>query len=231
MAFPKINLSSFQRRALSALIGAPLFLIAIKNGEWPLLLILGCAFCISVYEWYRLATKTGHFAMYMLTGIIYMLCAYAAFYGLRELYSTNVVLLFIGMIWFSDTAAYFTGKLLGGPKLIVKISPNKTWSGFGGAIFFPGLFAVLWVALFGFHENFNDLPWYDLYPVAFATGVCIGSIGQAGDLIVSFVKRRAKVKDTGSLIPGHGGILDRIDSMMLGAPVFFVLLEVLSYVL
>lgn len=214
---------------LSALVVAPLFLYIMILGDWPLLICLAIAFTISLYEWYGLACKTGKFSIYMFAGIAYLMLAYAGFYAIREVYALNTVLLFIGMIWFSDTAAYFTGKFFGGPKLIVKISPNKTWSGFYGAILFPGAFSVLWVALFGLHAEFNIWPWFYLYPVAFVLGALIGSIGQAGDLIVSFVKRRAQVKDTGALIPGHGGLLDRIDSMMLGAPVFFILLIVLSY--
>lgn len=210
---------------------APLFVFTIVYGGWPLILWLAASFFISAYEWHNLSRRTSRFVFCMAAGSLYFLVAHASFFALREVYSLNVVLLLIGMIWFSDTAGYFTGKLMGGPKLIVKISPNKTWSGFGGALFVPGMFAMLWIIAFGLHPDFNVLPWYILYPTGFALGIFIGSIGQAGDLMISFVKRKAQVKDTGVLIPGHGGLLDRIDSMMLGAPVFFLILVALSAVL
>lgn len=166
----------------------------------------------------------------MLLGLIYMAISFGSFLALREVYSTNVLIIFIGMIWSSDIGAYFVGKTFGGPKLIKEISPNKTWSGFGGALFFPALFAVIWIWAFGFHDVFNHNPWYVLLPIAAVLGVTIGCVGQAGDLMISFVKRLANVKDTGTLIPGHGGLLDRIDSMLLGAPVYLILITLLSYV-
>lgn len=189
------------------------------------------AFALSVYEWYGLCKKTDNFLLYLSVGMAYIATAYGSFYFLREFYKLNVVLIFIGMIWFSDIGAYFTGKTLGGPKLIRKISPNKTWSGFGGALFFPAVFAVIWISLFGFHEHFAKLSLLLLLPAGFMIGLAIGCVGQVGDLLVSYVKRQAKVKDTGTIIPGHGGLLDRIDSMMLGAPVFLFLVTTLYYVL
>ena len=227
-AKPKI--SKLTVRTLSALVMAPCFLyIMVSKGIlFPAFLFL--AFILSVYEWYGLSKKTDKFMLYFVIGVSYMAISYGSFYFLREFFSINVLLIFIGMIWFSDIGAYFTGKTLGGPKLIQKISPNKTWSGFGGALLFPALFAVVWIKIFGFHEHFENLGMFMLLPAGFMIGLAIGSVGQAGDLIVSFVKRRANVKDTGALIPGHGGLLDRIDSMMLGAPVFFFLVSVLYYV-
>ncbi|MCC7305172.1 MAG: phosphatidate cytidylyltransferase [Alphaproteobacteria bacterium] len=189
------------------------------------------AFALSVYEWHGLCKKTDNFLLYLSVGMAYIATAYGSFYFLREFYKLNVVLIFIGMIWFSDIGAYFTGKTLGGPKLIRKISPNKTWSGFGGALFFPAVFAVIWISLFGFHEHFAKLSLLLLLPAGFMIGLAIGCVGQVGDLLVSYVKRQAKVKDTGTIIPGHGGLLDRIDSMMLGAPVFLFLVTTLYYVL
>ena len=221
---------SLLKRIISALILAPCFIFIILSGGLYLQILLVIAFLISLYEWLFLAKKTEFFAPTLILGIIYMALSYASFFALREVYSINVILIFIGMIWFSDIGAYFVGKMFGGPKLIKYISPNKTWSGFGGALFFPALFSVIWIAVLGFHESFNDNPWYILWGIAAILGVVIGSVGQAGDLLVSFVKRQAGVKDTGSIIPGHGGLLDRIDSMLLGAPVYLVLITLLSYV-
>lgn len=189
------------------------------------------AWFISVFEWYGLSKKTTFFAPCIILGVVYITLAYGSFLALREVYSINVLVVFLGMIWVSDIGAYFVGKTIGGPKLIQKISPNKTWSGFGGALFFPSLFAVLWYMFFGFHLEFDHNAWFILWPMMAVIGVTMGSVGQVGDLLVSFIKRQADVKDTGSIIPGHGGLLDRIDSMLLGAPVFFVIITLLSYVI
>ncbi len=222
--------STLNKRIISAILIAPPFIFSIIHGNYYLIAWLLVAFVISVYEWYSLAKKTEFFLPTMVLGIIYMAISYSSFLALREVYSINVLILFLGMIWFSDIGAFFVGKTFGGPKLIQQISPNKTWSGFGGALFFPALFAMIWVSYMGIHPQFNDEPWYVIYFMAAILGITIGSIGQAGDLLISFIKRQANVKDTGSLIPGHGGLLDRIDSMLLGAPIFLVLITLLSYV-
>ena len=219
------------KRIASAVIIAPVFLYIIIAGGILLKLWLLAAFMVSFHEWYGLAKKLQYFILTMVCGAIYMSISYSSFFVLREVYSINVLLMFLGMIWFSDIGAYFVGKTCGGPKLLQKISPNKTWSGFGGALIFPALFGILWCLLMDLSNIFPaDTSWYIECPVAGILGAVIGGVGQAGDLLVSFTKRMAKVKDTGNLIPGHGGLLDRIDSMLLGAPVFLILITLLSYV-
>lgn len=222
--------STLKTRVISALVLAPCFLAVLIIGDTAFLVWLLLAFFASVYEWHGLSKKTGFFVPVMTAGVIYMALSYCSFFALREVFSLNVLLIFLGMIWFSDIGAYFVGKTFGGPKLIEQVSPNKTWSGFGGALFFPALFAVIWVAYMGFHPMFDDNAWFVLVGVAALLGVVTGCTGQVGDLLISAVKRQANVKDTGKLIPGHGGLLDRIDSLLLGAPVFLVLLTLLSYV-
>ncbi len=225
-----LEFGKLKLRVISALVMAPCFIYIMYTGGIVFQTFLLLAFALSLYEWYGLSQKTDRFLFYFSMGTAYMMMAYGSFYFLREFYNLNVLLIFIGMIWFSDIGAYFTGKTLGGPKLIQKISPNKTWSGFGGALFFPAVFAVIWISIFGFHDHFQKLGLLMLLPAGFMVGLAIGCVGQVGDLLISYVKRRANVKDTGTLIPGHGGLLDRIDSMMLGAPVFLFLISVLHYV-
>lgn len=218
------------KRIISALVLAPLFLFFVISGGYVFLGILLAAYVVSLAEWASLSRKTGYFVPCFMIGLVYMSLSFASFYALREIYSLNVLLVFVGMIWFSDIGAYFIGKTIGGPKLVETISPNKTWSGFGGALFFPAVFSAIWISVFGFHEEFRMYSPFIVLPLSFVIGVVMGSVGQAGDLMVSFVKRIARVKDTGALIPGHGGLLDRIDSMLLGAPVFFLLITLMSYV-
>jgi phosphatidate cytidylyltransferase len=111
-------------------------------------------------------------------------------------------------VWATDTGALFAGNLLKGPKLWPALSPNKTWAGFLGGIVFGALGAM---AVFAFlHAN--------LFYGA-ALGACAALIGHAGDLFESWMKRRVGRKDSGSLIPGHGGVLDRIDSILFVGPV------------
>jgi phosphatidate cytidylyltransferase len=111
-------------------------------------------------------------------------------------------------VWATDTGALLTGNLLKGPKLWPALSPNKTWAGFWGGIVFGALGAT---AVFLFvHGNL----WYSA-----ALGVSCALVGHAGDLFESWTKRRVGRKNSGSLIPGHGGVLDRIDSILFVGPV------------
>ena len=128
------SLGSLEKRIISALIIAPVFLYCIIAGNWPLTIWLAVSFIISTQEWFNLSRKTAFFQHCLILGVIYMALSYSSFYILRDMYSVNVLLVFISMIWASDIGAYFTGKTIGGPKLIEEISPNKTWSGFGGAL-------------------------------------------------------------------------------------------------
>jgi phosphatidate cytidylyltransferase len=118
-----------------------------------------------------------------------------------------LIVLIIGVTVFTDTFAYFTGRAIGGPRVAPAISPNKTWAGFVGGIAAAALFAGVLVVLFG-------LP----VALALATPV-LAVLAQAGDLYESHLKRIAGVKDSGDLLPGHGGLLDRLDGLVAVAPV------------
>jgi phosphatidate cytidylyltransferase len=120
----------------------------------------------------------------------------------------EIVIWLVLAVWFTDAGGYFFGKTIGGPKLAPRISPNKTWAGLGGGIFLATVWSLVWLAWRGGHE----LMW--IVPAAIATAI----LAQIGDLSVSSVKRRFGVKDTSGLIPGHGGVLDRLDGMLLTGP-------------
>lgn len=111
------------------------------------------------------------------------------------------------IIWSSDTGAYFTGRFIGGPKLAPSISPNKTWSGFIGGCFLATLVGILT----GPYLQAFYITMFSLAVVAFI----ISLFSHMGDLLESLLKRYYDVKDTGNLLPGHGGILDRLDSLLL----------------
>jgi phosphatidate cytidylyltransferase len=113
----------------------------------------------------------------------------------------------MALVWASDTAAYFAGRLIGGPKLAPAISPNKTWAGFIGGMAGAGVFGAILAIGFA-------LPLI----LALATPL-LAALSQAGDLYESHLKRKAGVKDSGNLLPGHGGVLDRLDGLVAVAPV------------
>jgi phosphatidate cytidylyltransferase len=136
-------------------------------------------------------------------------------------------------VWASDIGAYFAGKAIGGPKLAPEISPKKTWAGFFGGLVSSAVFLILYTLYIG--PAFTRWTGYDLVvldhvPLAVVAviGASITLSGQAGDLLESYQKRKANMKDSGSLIPGHGGMLDRIDSLMLASPFFLLTLKVFS---
>lgn len=128
----------------------------------------------------------------------------------------NYTLLLFLSIWVSDTAAFFIGSYLGKHKLKPSISPNKTIEGSLGGLFATVLFVTLL-------RNYFNLEFYS----ALGAGIIISFFGQAGDLVESALKRHLKLKDSGGIIPGHGGILDRFDSILLAAPPYYFYIKFL----
>jgi len=113
----------------------------------------------------------------------------------------------LGLVWACDVGAYFVGRMVGGAKLAPTISPNKTWAGLIGGIVIATLFAVILHVMSG-------LPWRLLLATP-----ALALLAQIGDLFESWLKRRAGVKDSGNLLPGHGGLLDRLDGVVPVTPI------------
>ncbi len=133
----------------------------------------------------------------------------------------GLITLLVTSIGFSDTGAYCIGKTLGRHKLAPKVSPNKTIEGSAAALVSA---AIASAALFGLKEGlgWESYPAWSL-PVYMCVGVCLSIVGQLGDLVESLLKRNAGVKDSGSLFPGHGGVLDRCDAFLFGGPTLYYL--------
>jgi phosphatidate cytidylyltransferase len=129
------------------------------------------------------------------------------------------VLYFIIVTKFSDTGAYVVGSLIGRHKMIPRISPGKTWEGFGGAIFFSTAASLVFAHCLG--DKMAGMSWRH----ATVMGVLLGSTAVIGDLIESLFKREAGVKDSGGLFPGIGGILDLLDSLLFNAPIMYLYLR------
>jgi phosphatidate cytidylyltransferase len=129
------------------------------------------------------------------------------------------LLYFVLITKFSDTGAYSVGSLIGKHKMIPRISPGKTWEGFGGAILFSVLSSVIFVHFLG-----HKMPGMDLRH-AIILGIILGLCAVVGDLIESLFKREAGVKDSGKFFPGIGGILDLLDSLLFNAPIMYLYLR------
>ena len=124
------------------------------------------------------------------------------------------------VVWGTDIGAFFVGRLMGGPKLAPSISPGKTWSGFVGGLLFGTAISVVWIELAGQQWGWTWVSGSSLVLICLMASV----IGQIGDLFESFLKRRLGVKNSGRLIPGHGGIIDRLDSFIFVALYLLLLL-------
>jgi phosphatidate cytidylyltransferase len=137
----------------------------------------------------------------MIGGIIYVGIPTFAMLSLGWVWEVLVFWVFI-VTWTTDIMAYFAGRSIGGPKLAPRISPNKTWAGLAGGVAGAALFG--WLAA----------SFFEMEPLFLWMGGPMGLIAQAGDLYESWVKRRAGVKDSGNILPGHGGVLDRLDGLL-----------------
>ena len=207
-------------RILSGLVLAPLSCALILKGGWFFAAFLVAGLVPALYEMLKLMEDTPYQNRMMLAGVFYITVTFGSYAFLRFGFEQGawLALCTIICVWASDIGAYFTGKKMGGPKLAPRISPNKTWWGFAGALFFSGIAAMVLVAMGPPLEQYlpTDMGlkprhvWW-----VFVLGCAMGAVGQAGDLLISALKRRKGTKDAGQLIPGHGGILDRIDSLML----------------
>ncbi len=208
---------------MSGFVLGPAVLTILFIGSWPFAFFMMAALAVAFYEWNRMAKSGNQYLLDILLGMFYLPICFLSFYALREWFEAGLLwsLSLILAVWAADTGAYFTGTAIGGPKLAPAISPNKTWAGFGGAMVSAALAMILCFAF----ADITPLPLeFDAgdYFLAFFVGLIFGAVGQAGDLTISAFKRRSGVKDTGNLIPGHGGLLDRIDSLLLVTPVFAI---------
>jgi phosphatidate cytidylyltransferase len=230
----------FTKRLLSALVLGPLALALLVASPVTFLVVVIPAFLIAAYEWAGLVRAAPRRKWVMaVVGAMYIPLAFYCFIALRFLpddvlgptpdvnatygLRINSLLIFTLLVgvWFSDIGGYVFGKTIGGPKLIPSISPNKTWAGLMGALLFPALFLFLPGYVAGVQAgSYHPVLW------AVLAGLALGVVGQMGDLFISTFKRRAGVKDAGNLIPGHGGLLDRIDSLMMVAVAAFIAVKI-----
>jgi phosphatidate cytidylyltransferase len=149
-------------------------------------------------------------------GWFVLLSAWLFLSRLRSLYGSEMTMYFLILIWVADISAYFAGKKWGETKLSPEISPGKTVAGMYGALI-SGLICAILLNLYNLKYGFNPMVAADFVLISILTVL----ISIYGDLFVSVVKRQRGVKDSGTLLPGHGGVLDRIDSLIAAIPFFY----------
>ena len=200
------------------------FGVFINKYFWLFLLIL--ASIISYYEFIKLIKKkykNEKYKFYLYNVISFSYLSFFVFTGYGLHYSSSASLIFIILICiFSDTGGYIVGKSIGGKKL-TSLSPNKTISGSIGSFIFSLFPIVIFEFFFNFFYNSQHILTILCYCL-FLSLIC-----QVGDLFISYFKRQAEVKDTGNLLPGHGGLLDRIDGIIFVLPVAYILDRIIFY--
>ena len=201
----------FIKRVLSSIILIPLAFYFIIHGSYMLIFFTFICFLVACYEWYMM-TKKKSFKIY---GFSFLFFSFYTFYELSlEFFGVFFVIMICAS---TDIGGYIFGKIFKGPKL-TKISPNKTYAGMIGGYF-------LSLISFSILSNLVD---HQISIQFFLITIVISTVSQVGDIIISYFKRISKIKNTGKLIPGHGGLLDRIDGMIFAFPVYY-LIDLMGY--
>ena len=216
-------IKEFTKRVITSIVLAAIVLncLFINNNSWLVLLILVSS--ISLSEFFNLVKKiykkiVPRLTLLILSFLVLLFFTYSA-YKIRSDH-TEIIIIFILLICiFSDIGGYVVGKSVGGKKL-TKISPNKTISGSVGSFLFS-LFPIGIYGLLLIITN-NDIFRFALENEVIILCLILSLTCQIGDLLISFFKRKAKVKDTGNILPGHGGILDRIDGIIFAVIISYL---------
>ena len=218
-----------QKRIFSSIVLIPIAIFFIFQGSVFFSFFLSIIFLACTYEWIKMNKRN----IIKIIGIIYLFVAFYFAYLLREKFSIGIFILILIICIFSDLGGYVFGKTFRGPKLI-KISPKKTYAGAVGSFILSLISAIIYTTStqIGVAAYINLSIWTDnnlvLDNMFFLFILFISFINQTGDLIVSYFKRKARVKNTGSLLPGHGGFLDRIDGIIFAIPISYIMLTYLK---
>ena len=201
------------KRILSSIIIIAISFFFIIKGSFFLIFFLSICFFITSFEWYKMTKNKNYF----LLGLVFLILSFLSAFLFRNIFLKDFILVILICIS-TDIGGFVFGKIFKGPKL-TKISPNKTYSGMIGSFFLSIISALYYTSYYGL------IYWTD--NVLLITVILISSVSQIGDLAVSYFKRISKIKNTGKIIPGHGGLLDRIDGMLFAIPFAFILFKFL----
>ncbi len=217
MAEP-VKKSDLGTRTLSAIVMVAVAGVALWLGGWVFTAFVVAVALGVIWEWWGLAAKIAKTpvgaALWLAAGVSYVGVAMAVLVDLRGM-SAMAAILPLVLVIAVDIGAYFAGRTFGGPKIAPRISPSKTWAGLiGGAAFAALAFAgwnMAWVTqVFAIGTGFE----WSMIVSTILAGSVVAVIAQAGDFFESWMKRRAGVKDSSNLIPGHGGLFDRVDGLL-----------------
>ena len=207
-------IKEFEKRLITSLILIPISILFILKGSIFFIFFLSILFLASSYEWIMMNKKND---LMRFLGIIFLFFSFYTAYEFRENRNYKDFLFIMTICIFTDIGGYIFGKIFKGPKL-TKISPKKTYAGvFGGFVLSLVTGFIFWYYAY----NSRILPDEELFIFIFI--LIISLISQIGDLVISYFKRKAKLKDTGKILPGHGGLLDRIDGMIFVFPFCYLI--------
>ena len=204
------------KRILSSIIIIVIAFFFITKGSFFYIFFLSICFFITSFEWYKMTKNKNYF----LLGLVFLILSFLSAFLLRNIFLKDFILVILICIS-TDIGGFVFGKIFKGPKL-TKISPNKTYSGMIGSFFLSIISALYYTSYYGL------IYWTD--NVLLITVILISSVSQIGDLTVSYFKRISKIKNTGKIIPGHGGLLDRIDGMLFAIPFAFIFLKMIKFI-
>ena len=214
-----------QKRIFSSIILIPIAVFFIFQGSIFFSFFLSIVFLACSYEWIKMVKNN----IVKIIGIFYLLASFYSAYLLREKFSIGIFILILVICVFSDLGGYIFGKIFRGPKLI-KISPKKTYAGSIGGFILSSAAALIYLKSIPIgitaYINISMMIGNNLIidKMFFLFILFISFISQTGDLIISYFKRQARVKDTGKLLPGHGGLLDRVDGIIFAIPISYLLI-------
>ena len=214
--------NEFFKRILSSIILLPIVIFFIIEGSFLFNSLILISLIITLYEW-QLMSKGKNYNIF---GFIYIIASFYIIYLLRN-YSDDKYLFFLLILIIcisTDIGGYVFGKIFKGPKL-TKISPNKTYAGMIGAFLLSIFTATFFLNYYDYYiiDRFEILNIYNFIFIIF-----ISFVSQFGDILISFFKRRSKIKNSGKIIPGHGGLLDRIDGMIFAFPASYLIFKIIN---
>ena len=205
------------KRLLSALILVPVVLFVVKEGNFIFNFFIIICFLVTSYEWHKMSSKKSYYFL----GLFFLFISFYTAYELRKNMPGNYdyFILILLICISTDIGGFVFGKIFKGPKL-TKISPKKTYSGVLGGYLLSFIFLNIVTSLNYFLTISSEIS-LQLFIFIFL----ISTVSQLGDIIISYFKRLSKIKDTGKIIPGHGGLLDRIDGMIFAFPFVYLLFK------
>ena len=208
--------SPLMKRVKTAILLAAVAIFILIAGGWLMIAaVLAIAFLMDK-EWRNITPKDHN--GWKVAGIAYVTIPCISMLALQDL-SFEAILFPIMLLVATDTGAYFAGKSIGGIKLAPSISPNKTWAGLIGGIGAAVAVAIMAQSIVPFpNDRFS----------AIAIGIMVAILGQTGDLFESWLKRKQGVKDSGNILPGHGGVLDRLDGYVTVLPAYLLSLIIFA---